>query len=138
MLARNRSGVVAALEASFTDDVINLTKLALEGLNSGGWQLDMCRTCVEFLVQLSHDEEGKQAILDALAIPTLAKLLLVKDEKTVVGTVNAFMGITVAPEGKVPTVQVRYYLLLLHSIASQHTAVHLRLRFRTDRGSTQP
>lgn len=120
MLARNRAGVVAALEASFTDVVINLTKLALKGLNSGKWQLEMCRTCVEFLVQLSHDEEGKAAILEAKAIPTLAALLLVKDEKTVLSTVNALMGITVAPEGKVPTVQV--YHSGLCDVAMQHAA----------------
>jgi hypothetical protein len=108
MLARSRAGIVAALEASFTDVVVNLIREALKGLDSGNWQLEMCRTCVAFLVQLSHDEEGKTAILKAKAIPTLAKLLDVTDETTVVSTVNALMGITVDPEGKVPTVQVGF------------------------------
>lgn len=129
MLARNRSGVVAALEASFTDVVIDLANVALAGLNTGNWQLEMCRTCVEFLVQLSHDEEGKAAILEAKAIPTLAKMLLVQDEKTVVSTVNALMGITVAPEGKVPTVQVCCFLLL-HDVETLRAAVQLRMRYR--------
>lgn len=121
MLARNRAGIVATLEASFTDTVINLIKEALQGLHSGSWQLEMCRTCTHFLVQLSHDGEGKQAILEANAIPTLAKLLNVKDEKTVMSTVHALMGVTVAPQGKVPTVQVHSFPTLVLAMTLKHT-----------------
>lgn len=107
LLSRCRSGVSAALEAGFTSVVIELGKEALKNLESGSSHQEMCRICVEFLVQMSHDEEGKAAILEANGIPVLDSLLKVKDEKTVMNAVNALMGITVDPAGKVPTIQVR-------------------------------
>jgi Armadillo/beta-catenin-like repeat len=107
LLSRCREGVCATLDAGFTTVVLDLARDALKDPDTSSQNLQMCRICVEFLVQLSHDEQGKAAILDANGIPVLGELLKVKDEKTVMNAVNALMGITIDPMGKVPTIQVR-------------------------------
>lgn len=106
-LARSEAGITAALETDFPATAIGLAKTAMKTGDPGGSSISMCQRCTEFLAQLSHEDQGKVAIREAKGIPVLARLLHCADEKTVLNAVNALMGITIDPEGKVQTVQVR-------------------------------
>lgn len=107
MLARSEAGIKAALAADFPAIAIDLAKAAMKTVERGSPSFTMCQRCTEFLLQLSHEEQGKVAIREAKGIPVLARMLHCSDEKTVVNAVDALMGITIDPEGKVQTVQVR-------------------------------
>lgn len=107
MLARTDAGITAALAADFPSISIDLAKAAIKRVEQGGSSISMCQRCSEFLRQLSHEKEGKIAIREAKGIPVLAWMLQCSDERTVVNSVDALMGITIDAEGKVQTVQVR-------------------------------
>lgn len=107
MLARSEAGIKAALAADFPAIAIDQAKAAIKTVERGGSSFTMCQRSTEFLLQLSHEEQGKVAIREAKGIPVLARMLHCSDEKTVVNAVDALMGITIDPEGKVQTVQVR-------------------------------
>lgn len=125
MLARSEAGIKAALAAEFPAIAINLGKSAITRVDQGGSSLAMCQRCTEFLRQLSHEEQGKIAIREAKGIPVLAKMLHCGDEKTVINAVDALMGITIDPEGKVQTVQVRVRHGM-HVPCGRHGAQHLQ------------
>eukprot|EP00892_Ulva_mutabilis_P003009 jgi/Ulvmu1/12709/UM095_0013.1 len=106
MLARSDAGISAALAADFPSISIDLAKDAIKSAEYRISSVATCQRCSEFLRQLSHEDVGKVAIREAKGIPVLAQMLQCRDETTIANSVDALMGITIDPEGKVQTVQV--------------------------------